>query len=428
MSENLWGKGGIPSSLSTKLIAMGGLPQTSRRIRGAGLALAICLGVLSAGPAQALTTLFFENFDGLQLQPPVQEFWPFPDAFTHDAPSGWFRDASDVPGVGTPSVGIFEWEGWSFANERFWTEVNQGSAQQPTPRDFFELGEGTVAVADPDRWNDLGDPANNIGFFNTLLRTPPIDVSPAAFDERLVVQFDSSWLGGCCDDGANFDPGGNNQTAIVRAVSGTQRIELLRWESAPFIDSLTGDRTDQPFNDAGQPNEPNPFFKPDNFNERVVLDLSQFLPDQPPGGLPFALASGIGSIGLEFEMADAGDDGFWAFDSVEMVSYSTLLGDMDLSGVLDMGDFAAFALGMLDEEEYRFSYFGEFPESRGSLDSNFDFDDAAWFIQEMDMAGVSPSAAMALAQAFAGVPEPTTLAMLALAASLAPRRRVGSDR
>ncbi|MEO1498013.1 MAG: hypothetical protein AAFV43_12780 [Planctomycetota bacterium] len=380
--------------------------------------------------------MFFEDFEGVPLRPPEQEFWQVPNpnrAFSHDPPTGWFRDANDVPGVNNPNVGIFEWEGWSLANKRFWTDVTRASGQPFTSRDLFSLGEGTVAVADPDRWNDLGDPANNLGFFNTLLRTPPIDLGPAAEDEKMTLVFDSSWRGGCCDDGQNFDPGGNNQTAIVRARIGTQSIELLRWESAPFNDNQTGQPTDQPFDQQGFPNEENPFFKPDTLNEQVVLDLSPLLPGggsgNPPNGSRFALSSpammgGAGMVTLEFEMEGAGDDGHWAFDHVAMASYTTLMADMNLSGALDSGDFGAFALGMLDEDEYRYTYFGEFPETRGSLDSNFDFDDAQWFVDEMQMAGVSASAATALALALQGIPEPTSALMVLIALSAtAPWRR-----
>lgn len=397
---------------------MGGSPQTTRQTLTAGWVVFLLWPAVTV----AITPLYFEGFDNVQLRPPEQEFWPVPDpsdAFSHIPPSGWLRDAADVPGVNDPNVGIFEWEGWSFANRRFWTDVNRGSTQQPTARDFFDLAQGTVAVADPDRWNDLGDPANNFGFFNTQVRTRPIQLTPAPGDDTLTVVFDSSWVGGCCDDGQNFDPGGNNQTGIVRARIGTQTFELLRWESAPFYDTITGRPTHQPLNDAGEPNARNEYFKPNNLSERVAIDLTPFLPDPPGGnGQRVAFSTHPSEIELEFAMEDAGDDGYWAFDSIEMASYSTLLGDMNLSGVLDMGDFEAFALGMLDEEEYRFTYFGEFPESRGSLDSNFDFDDAAWFVAEMDKAGVSPSAAVSLALALGVVPEPTAGVILLLAATL----------
>src|SRR6187431_2894849 len=67
------------------------------------------------------TTLFFEDFDSLPLQTSVSYTPPVQNAFTHTPPTNaWVRDASGVPGVGNPDVGIFEGEGWSFARKDFW--------------------------------------------------------------------------------------------------------------------------------------------------------------------------------------------------------------------------------------------------------------------------------------------------------------------
>ncbi|TWT43152.1 hypothetical protein Pla111_21020 [Botrimarina hoheduenensis] len=369
-------------------------------------------GCLLSGSTEALTTIFFEDFEGLQLRPPEQENGPFPRAFTHVPPPGWFRDASDVPGVGTPSVGIFEWEGWSFADKDFWRTVTRPTPTVPTPRDRFTFGQGTIAVADPDRWNDLGDPANQLGFYNTLLRTRPIDLTPATGEERLRLRFDSSWRGGCCDDGGSFNPNGNNQTALVNVVVGTQTFEVLRWESAPYYDVITQKPTTQPFASTGQPNLVNAAYRPDNFNEQVVIDLSALIPNPSGQAMGFANSMSGEDIVIEFIMEGAGDDGWWAFDDVEMGAYSTLLADMNFSGHLDTGDYGDFALGMLDEEAYRLKYFGEYPETNGSLDSTFDFDDVPWFLSKMT--GVSPEPSLALAAAFAqfSVPEPGTATLV----------------
>lgn len=378
-------------------------------------------------PASAVTLLFQEDFESLVLQPPVDEFFlasMFPQAFTHNEPPGWDRDASNVPGVGNPLIGVFEWEGWSFANKDFWQAAAAGPSVGPTGgREAFTLGQGTIAVADPDQWNDLGDPANEIGFYNTLLTTPTIDLAPRLPNEdHLVIQFDSSWRGGCCDDGGSFDPGGNNQTAILRVrLPDNQLVELFRWESAPFFDA-SGNPTTDPSAPGGLPNVPNPFFKPDDFNERVTLDLNGLIPPSAFASSNASSPSGSGTgasgggIGFEFGMEGAGDDGWWGIDNVEVASYSTVLGDMDLSGVLEQADIAAFALGMLDTDAYRFDYFGEFPVTRGSADSTFDFDDAPWFVALLEGAGVA-SAAEGLAFAFSpAIPEPGTFWLLVLGA------------
>jgi hypothetical protein len=201
-----------------------------------------------------------------------------------------------------------------------------------------------------------------------------------------------------------------------------QLVEILRWESAPFNDN-SGNPTVDPLDSGGFPNNPNPFFKPDDFNERVVIDLSALIPPSsfafsdaaPPEGSGSG-ASG-GGVSFEFGMEGAGDDGFWGFDNVEVASYSEVLGDMDLSGDFGQGDITAFALGMLNTEAYGFDFFDEFPGTRGSPDSTFDFDDIPWFIALMESKGIS-SAAEALAFAFSpAVPEPGTFCLLLLGAA-----------
>ncbi len=369
----------------------------------------VCL-VCAAPCCHAFSVLFSENFDTLSLGGPVDENSPISNAFTHDPPQGWNNLNSLVPGVGNPDYGVTEWEGWSFANKDFWTSVALPTGGPNFgPRDAFTLGQGTIAVADPDQWNDLGDPANELGFYNTFLSTPLIDLRNVVEDQLKIV-FDSAWVGGCCDDGELFNPNGNNQTATLKAnLPDGSQIEILRWESAPF------------YNSQGQPSTnpldtPNPFFKPDNLNERVAIDISQLLTGSSFSSSHSNLlaASGAPGVSFEFGMEDAGDDGYWALDTVELISYTTLLGDMDISGALDAPDIDAFALGMLDDDEYSFNYFGEFPVARGSVDSSFDFDDIPWFVSLMEGAGIA-SASTALAHALSvSVPEPTSITLFSL--------------
>ena len=406
------------------------LRLTRQRHRLAAALVGVCL--LALGPtAAAVSLLFQENFEGLPLGPPVDEDFPPADVFTHDPPSGW-ELINNVPGENNPFVGVEEWEGWSFAKKGFWTAVaNPAGAAGAFGREEFSLGIGTIAVADPDQWNDLGDPANEIGFYNTLLQTPqiPLDQAPRT-DDRLVLQFDSSWRGGCCDDGGSFNPQGNNQTAVLFArLDGGPRFELFRWESAEFFDQQ-GRPSKEPLDPSGLPNTPNPFFRADNTNERVQIDLSVLLPSAiallSESGAPFARSShGGGNLSFEFGMENAGDDGWWAVDNVELASYETLKGDMDLSGVLDEPDIEAFALGLLDSDAYRFAHYGASPVDHGSLDDRFNFDDIPWFTDLMEGAGVA-SASEALALLFApSVPEPSSglLAMAAGAVLLSRRGR-----
>jgi len=362
--------------------------------------LATALAVALEHRADGNTTLLFQNFDSLPLQTSVSYSPPEPNAFTHVPPSGWIRDVSGVPGVGNPDVGVFEWEGWSFARKSFWNEVVGGRRRE------FLLGQGTVAVADTDEWNELGDPANTVGFYDTFLTTPLINFANSDTGARKFA-FDSSWSGGCCDDGKFFDPKGNNQTAVIRLrFPNGSAVEILRWEAAPFVD-IDGDPSTNPMD------APNPYFKPTATNEKVLIDLTPFL-DQ----VTFTQAR------LEFSLTEAGDDGWWAFDTMHMFSLSLVPGDMNIDGIIDEADIPAFALGVQSVEAYRNSYFGEFPVTRGSPDSLFDFDDIPWFVSLLEGGGVGSAAEQVQAALGLAAPEPSSACLIAIGiAAAGPFRR-----
>lgn len=415
-------------------------PSSPARIR---TLVALLAATLCAAPSWSLTNLFFEDFENVSLQPPADEEFLatfFPEAFTHNPPLGWSVE-NNLPGIGNPFVGVREWEGWSFANKDFWVAAAAGDpfGGPAGGREFFDLGQGTIAVADPDQWNDLGDPANELGFYNTLMKSPYIDFTPVRpFEDTLVLQFESSWIPGqCCNDtGSGSTPDDDfrdNQSAFVRAqLANGEVIEVLRWESAPFKAMDEFGQFTIPTNNPNHPTGtiPNPFFKPPTVNERVFVDLSFALFQS--GG--FSASDGEGSGGgaaaggvtLEFGMEDAGDDGAWGMDNAMVSSFGTIDGDMDLSGIVDSADIDDFALGLRDPAAYVFSHKGQFPAARGDEgDGDNDFDDISWFVNVLETAGVSAPAA-ALATALRTVPEPhaALLSLLASACLLCQRRSV----
>jgi hypothetical protein len=318
----------------------------------------------------------------------------FPQAFTHMPPGGWIRDASGVPDAANPAIGIEEWKGWSFADEVFWITVAGGD--RPS-RALFTRASGTVAVADPDQWNDQGNPADFLGFYGTSLSfTVPLGSHPPG--NQLKLKFNSSWVGECCDDGDFFDPDGNNQTALLTvSYNSGPPMRLLQWESAPFIDN-NGDPSVDP-NDT-----PNPFYRPNNADEIVVLELN------PPGG---ALTAEF-----EFSVLNAGDDGWWAFDNAEVSTFACLEimpGDMDCNCDLNMqSDIEWFVLGLRDPELYREQTYW-WPSVRGSETGDIlDYNEIPWFLSlfEEQEEALGLSAAEVLSAALNGVPEPSTLALL----------------
>lgn len=368
--------------------------------------MAIVLGaaiVASWTPAaNAITTHLFQDFDALPLQTSIDELPPVPNAFTHTAPNGWIRDASGVPGVGNPDIGVFEWEGWSFARKSFWESVG------PRFRDHFTLGNNTIAVAETDAWNDKGNPANNFGFYDTFLTTPLIDFTNAE-KGGTKLSFNSSWQPGCCDDGERFAPDQNNQRATVRLrFPNGNVVPILRWESAPFVDPQG-----HPSLTPGPGFSPNPFYKVANLNERVFVDLA-----------PYLSGSNGKMARIEYGVTDAGDDGWWAVDVMHMFSLSLIPGDMNIDGIVDSNDVPAFALGVQNPEGYSNTYFGEIPVTRGSPDALFDFDDIPWFVSILESSGVGSAAQLVQAALTGGaIPEPSTLAMATLLGVVATVRR-----
>ena len=213
----------------------------------------------------SVVSLFTEDFESVPLGAPVDEALPpIGNYWTHTPPAGWINDDSGVPGAGTDLDGVTEWAGWSFVTKDWWVDVAED--QQ---RSQFILGDGTVAVADPDEWDDM---AHADGLFNAFLATPVIDIAGAEAGS-LQLLFSSSWRQE------------DTQTATVTvSYDGGDPDIVLLWES-----------------ELGDP----AFLKADATNEQVTVDLNN--------------PEGAQTVVVTFGMVDAGNDWWWAIDNVEVV-------------------------------------------------------------------------------------------------------------
>ncbi len=258
-------------------------------------------GALLPSIAAAQTVFYNENFNNanrnmLSGDPCVLTACSSA-VWTETPPAGWVVDDSQMPtfrcrvlgdcgGTCAASAGVLDWEGWAFASKTFWI------AADDQRRSEFVLGQGTVAIADPDEWDDAGGPAGNCGYFNAFMTSNPVDISTID-SGSLVFNFDSSWRDECCDDGEDAD---NNQTATIIAVytigGNTVEVEVLRWESTQFLpDGIT----------------PNPFFHDDAPNESISLTDAQL---QVPAGAT--------SVRFRFGLTNAGNDWWWAIDNLNV--------------------------------------------------------------------------------------------------------------
>jgi len=279
--------------------------KNDRKTRSAAMLLACVAGMAMTSAASAQVVFYEETFDSAVLDqvsgdPRVTSACASNvPRFTHNPPAGWVWTGCGMPSFecrvgGCPprpgvscgtcgnNEGVYEWEGWSYVNKDWWVSVagDQNRSQ-------FTLGLGNVAVADPDEWDDRGNPDVNCGYYNAFMSTPGVEIGNAA-PGTLSLRFDSSWRPEGFDDGAAT----NNQTAIIKAfytVGGVEQpgVEVLHWDS----------------DDQGL--EAGDYFKPDATNESVTLTDAQL---QVPAGAT--------SVRFEFSLTNAGNDWWWAIDNV----------------------------------------------------------------------------------------------------------------
>ena len=256
--------------------------------------------VLLSGVVHAQSvTLFSEDFESLTLGQIVTFDTELreTEAWTDTPPAGWIVDDSGVPTVGNPLAGVTEFEGWSFVDRSWWT-----ATAGDQDRGQFVGGQGIIAVADPDEWDDfppsgVPDP-ESFGTYNAKLTTPSISIGGAPQGLDIGIFFNSSWRP------EDFQKA--SLTAVYDDPSNT-RVELLRYESEEIIlDTSTPDPTDT---------IPNPFYKPDATNEIVNISL---IDDTANGGSDFSIPANASSFQLEFLVFDAGNDWWWAFDNLQV--------------------------------------------------------------------------------------------------------------
>jgi len=231
----------------------------------------------AAAPAGKVL-LFEEDFENVVLGTSVEESAGTEEVWTNMPPAGWAVDNSGVPGFGDPATdGVTEWAGWAFVNRDWWFIVD------PQGRDNFQLSQGTIAVADPDEWDDSAHPPGyNVAqdSYDTWLTTTAIDISGVDAG-TLQLKFDSSWR-------PEFDSDYHQSAIVTASFDGEEEIEVLLWLS---------DSSD-------------PKYKPEslaNENETVVINV-----DNPPWAT---------SVVLTFGLFDAGNDWWWAIDNVQVIGF-----------------------------------------------------------------------------------------------------------
>ena len=265
------------------LLSLGSLGRCRRIARTAlvGLALAAFVIASSARVTTAQSTIFFEDFEGLPLQD-AQSFSEIArdDVWTSTPPSGWTRDNRT-----TPSGGPVEFFGWTFVDRNWW--ISTAGDQQ---RSSFTNASGTVAVADPDEYDDIGniDPDQ----FTASLSTPAIDVTGLA-PGSVRLKFDSSWR-----------PEDTQEAALFASIDGAAPVQIFNWTSSGAD------------------------FKPNAPNETISVGASVTASGQTDYAFDLNPA-GASTVRLLFDMPRAGNDWWWAVDNIELFVPPTLTVDID---------------------------------------------------------------------------------------------------
>jgi len=232
-------------------------------------------------------TILDENFNNLELFPAEDEAYGAcgnsigPDVlgWTHEPPENWIIDNSNMPEVGT-----IEWRGWSFASMDFWVDAEDQLRSQ------FIRADGTVAVVDPDEWDDCENAAS-FGSYNSILISPLIQLT----GQPINISFDS-----------HYRQEAPQQVSLTVTNSSGEIIEmLLHYSSDPGSD-----------NDSG-----------DVLNQR----------------LSFIVETDEDEIYLKWEMYDAGNNWYWAIDNVTIQSQTPPIGDLNYDGNLNIFDLLTLA-------------------------------------------------------------------------------------
>jgi hypothetical protein len=188
---------------------------------------------------------------------------PVPNAFTHTPPANWSVDNSNMPaaGLGDNDKGVFELEGWTFTTKDFWKFAGQSASRV----DEFTKGDGNVALADSDEYDDLNGGDGVTKPFNSLLKSPVLNITGIAPGD-LMLKFDSDW-----------EPE-DDQTAIITVDYGNGEVEVMHWTSGGALLHAT------------------------NHNETVLIPLNN------PAGATTAVVT--------FKYLMASNNWFWAVDNV----------------------------------------------------------------------------------------------------------------
>jgi hypothetical protein len=257
---------------NVKTIAIGLGDKNNPQAGGTGKMYFDDIRLATAAAPVGPVLLFQEDFESVVLGTSLEESAGSEEIWTDTPPEGWVIDESGIPGIGSLATdGMTEWAGWALTDKDWWASV--AGDQRRTE---YTLGQGTVAVADPDEWDDTDHPDSaSEGWYKTYMSTPAIDISDSQANTIQLV-FDSSWR-------PEFDSDYHQTANITASFNGAEPIEILLWVSDPS----------------------SPNYKDDNStNETITVNV-----ENPPWAT---------HVVFTFGLYDAGNDWWWAIDNIKL--------------------------------------------------------------------------------------------------------------
>ncbi|MBD3181924.1 hypothetical protein GF312_06520 [Candidatus Poribacteria bacterium] len=227
--------------------------------------------------------LFEEDFEDLTLEDSVMEGLARNKVWTDTPPDGWnIVDAGDKDGGGEICNGMREWDGWAFADAEWWTQT--ADDQNRSQFTLNGLAEGTIAIADPDEWDDANGPEGRGCTFNSWLSTPPINIAGATRNS-LVLTFDSSWR-----------PEDQQDAELTVSFDGDEEIAIMTMESIGVTTryKVPEEGIDEIKNDNTQVNETLEFMIPNPKGSQTMV--------------------------ITWAVIDAINDWWWAVDNISLKS------------------------------------------------------------------------------------------------------------
>lgn len=195
-----------PNRVSMRPISCSQNPRNKiMKIREELAALLSCAILVPALASNSVAEeLFSEDFESIVLGESVDEGLFQENVWSDTPPDGWVVDSTDVAGIDEEGVGVTEWKGWNFADAQWWAETAGDQRRSEFALDVDgNPYRGTVAIADPDEWDDTDPAPSGLGTFNSFLKSPAISLEGVA-PNAVSVGFDSS-----------FRPEGNQRATVT---------------------------------------------------------------------------------------------------------------------------------------------------------------------------------------------------------------------